>query len=62
MLCYLDRAFCASSFGDCGNTQCYRYATTEHRKRAAELGLDFSVMKFRADDCGFVEKKDTTDD
>ena len=50
MISYLDRAFCTQA---CINFKCYRCVTPANRHNAKEIGLPFSLMDFKKDDCGY---------
>ena len=51
VISYLDAAFCTQA---CLNSKCYRCVTPYHRERAKEIGLPFSLMDFKTDDCGYI--------
>lgn len=63
MISYQDKTWCSTK---CGNLNCDRNFTPEHRKKAIEWWkqssgkeeIDFlplMVADFRTDDCGFIE-------
>lgn len=64
MISYQDKTWCSAK---CGNLECDRNFTPEHRKKAIEWWklssgkdeIDFLPLMrsdFRTDDCGFVEQ------
>jgi len=69
MICYHDRAWCATSYPDnghprCVNTECSRCITDEDAARAQALDLPFSLAPFRMSDCGYrsIETMPVKDD
>lgn len=55
MITYKDQAWCMSS-RECANEKCSRNYTDAERKRNRHR-LPLSIVEYRKDGCGFVERK-----